>query len=535
MSGTATATKVRVIPAANRTFILEAGRPVFRKKRVAAYGRVSTDSDEQQESYEAQYNHYSKHIQQNPEWEFVDFYGDEAISGTSTKKRDGFNRMIKDALDGKIDYIITKAISRFARNTLDTLNNVRMLKERGIGVYFETQNIDTLDSKGEVLLTILAALAQDEIRCLSENVAWGKRSRYAEGKVFIPTKRFLGFEKDAEGNIIINEKEAATVRLIYKMFLEGKTAHYITKHLESTGILSPTGAETWYPRSVISILENEKYKGDALLQKKYVPDFLTKKVVKNDGVLPQFYVENSHPAIVSAEVWDMAQAEFKRRREKGRQLCGDNPLSGKIVCGECGGAFGSKQWHSNTKYQRTVWQCNEKYKTRGVKKCDLPHVNSDTITDAFISVFNEIYECRDEVLGNLETVISRALDEKKIRKTIEKLEMERGRLETEIKALITANATTPMNQDEYLKTYEELVSQYGQTEVDIQTQGETQQTQAARKGTAKAFIKALKKQTAVLTEFDEGLWHLLIDIVTVHAGRLVFRFKNEMEIERVIS
>ena len=245
--------------------------------KVAAYARVSTDTEEQISSYEAQVDYYTRYIKSKNNWEFIEVYTDEGISATNTKKRDGFNRMIKDALDKKIDLIVTKSVSRFARNTVDTLTTVRKLKEKGVEVYFEKENIYTLDSKGELLITIMSSIAQEESRSISENVTWGQRKRFADRKVSLPYKNFLGYEKGKDGVPKIIEKEAKIVRLIYRLFLEGKTISAITKHLTDNKIPTPAGKEKWYTTTVRSILTNEKYKGDALLQKCYTIDFLTKK------------------------------------------------------------------------------------------------------------------------------------------------------------------------------------------------------------------------------------------------------------------
>lgn len=271
------------------------------KKRVAAYARVSTDLEEQQTSYAAQVAYYTQHIKANAEWEFAGMYTDEGISATNTKRRDGFNRMFQDALEGHIDLIITKSVSRFARNTVDSLTTVRLLKEKGVEIYFEKENIYTLDSKGELLITIMSSLAQEESRSISENVAWGMHRRFAAGKVAMPYKQFLGYCKGPDGIPEIVPEEAAIVRRIYQLFLEGKTLFMIKKILMSEGITSPAGKNEWQTSTIRSILTNEKYKGDAVLQKTFCTDFLTKKMKKNEGELPQYYVSESHPAIVSTE------------------------------------------------------------------------------------------------------------------------------------------------------------------------------------------------------------------------------------------
>ena len=269
------------------------------KKRVAGYARVSTDTDEQQNSYEAQVDFYTNHIKSNSAWEFVGVYTDEGISATSTAKREGFKQMIADALDGKIDLILTKSVSRFARNTVDSLTTVRQLKEKGVEIYFEKESIYTLDSKGELLITIMSSLAQEESRSLSENVTWGQRKRMQDGKVSLPYGQFLGYEKGEDGLPKIVEAEAEIVRLIYKMYLNGKTVTAIASYLTARGVPTPAGKRKWNVSTVLSILQNEKYKGDALLQKKYTVDFLSKKTKVNEGEIPQYYVENSHPAIIT--------------------------------------------------------------------------------------------------------------------------------------------------------------------------------------------------------------------------------------------
>lgn len=327
---------------------------IHTQKRVAAYARVSTDTEEQLTSYEAQVDYYTRHIHANAEWKFIEVYTDEGISATSTKKRDGFNRMISDALAGKIDLILTKSVSRFARNTVDTLTNVLQLKEKGVEVYFEKENIYTLDSKGELLITIMSSLAQEESRSISENVTWGQRKRFADGKVSLPYKQFLGYEKGEDGFPKIVEEQAKIVRIIYKLFLEGHTPSGVARLLTAQGILTPSGKQKWQSSTVKSILTNEKYKGDAILQKKYTVDFLTKKQKVNEGEVPQYYVENSHPAIITPEVFDIVQHEMNRRKAIGytsRTSC----FSSKIICGECGGFYGSKVWHSTSKYRRTIW------------------------------------------------------------------------------------------------------------------------------------------------------------------------------------
>ena len=270
--------------------------------------------------------------------------------------------MIQDALDGKIDLIVTKSVSRFARNTVDTLVTVRKLKEKGIEVFFEKENINTLDSKGELLITIMSSLAQEESRAISENVTWGRRKRFSDGKLNLPYKQFLGYEKGKNGIPQIVETEAALVRRIYSLFMDGKTSCRIAKQLTDEGVPTPAGKVKWQASTINSILTNEKYKGAALLQKKFTVDFLTKKQKVNEGEVPQYYVEHSHEAIIDPLEFELVQAEFLRRKDIGRNYSGNSVFSSKIICGDCGQYFGSKVWQSNTKYRRTIWRCNDKYK-----------------------------------------------------------------------------------------------------------------------------------------------------------------------------
>lgn len=273
------------------------------KLRVAAYCRVSTDSDEQATSYEAQVEHYTEYIQKNPDWEFAGIYADDGISGTNTKKREEFNHMIDDCKAGNIDMVITKSISRFARNTLDCLKYIRQLKDMNIPVLFEKESINTLDAKGEVLITIMASLAQQESQSLSQNVKLGLQYRYQQGKVQINHNRFLGYTKDADGNLIIDPEQAEIVKRIYREYLEGLSMDKIAAGLERDGILTGAGGKRWHTSTINKILRNEKYIGDALLQKTYTTDFLNKTRVKNNGLVPQYYVEGNHEAIIPKDIY----------------------------------------------------------------------------------------------------------------------------------------------------------------------------------------------------------------------------------------
>ena len=285
------------------------------KNKVAAYARVSTYNDEQLNSLEAQKDYYEKKIRENPSWMFAGIYVDEGITGTSYAHRAEFLRMIEDCKNGKIDMVLTKSVSRFARNTVDALNVIRELKEIGVGVYFERENVWTLDSKGEFLITLLTSLAQEEARSISENTAWGIRKRFADGQYAVGYKHFLGYNAGFE----VNKEQAVFVRLIFRMYIQGYSTCRIAKILQEWEIKSPANGDRWHPSSVISILKNEKYKGDALLQKSFTVDFLTKKAKKNEGELQQYYVHEGHEAIIDAMAFDYTQTLITTRYLSGRE------------------------------------------------------------------------------------------------------------------------------------------------------------------------------------------------------------------------
>ena len=311
------------------------------KTRVAAYCRVSTDSDEQANSYEVQISHYTEFIKKNPEWELAGIFADDGISGTNTKKREEFNRMIEECMEGKIDMIITKSISRFARNTLDCLKYIRQLKDKSIPVFFEKENINTMDSKGEIMLTIMASLAQQESQSLSQNVKLGIQYRYQQGEVQVNHNRFLGYTKDEDKRLVIDPEGAEIVKRIYREYLEGASLLQIARGLEADRVLTAAGKAKWRPETLKKILQNEKYIGDALLQKTYTVDFLSKKRVKNNGIVPQYYVENSHEPIIPRDLFMQVQEEMVRRT---------NIRSGKS---------GKKRVYSS-KYALSSWIVNTK-------------------------------------------------------------------------------------------------------------------------------------------------------------------------------
>ena len=519
---------ITVIPASRNFSAGIITRQTLRKK-VAGYARVSTDHDEQFTSYTAQVDYYTQFIKSHADWEFVEVYTDEGISGTSTKRRDGFNRMIEDALAGKIDIIVTKSVSRFARNTVDSLITVRKLKEAGVVVFFEKENIWTDDSKGEVLITIMSSLAQEESRSISENVTWGRRKQFADGKVCLPYGRFLGYRKGPDNLPEIIPEEAEVVRRIYRLFMSGKTPSTIAKILTAEGIPTPAGCENWKTSTVVSILTNEKYKGDALLQKCFTVDFLTKKKKINEGEVPQYYVENSHPAIIAPAEFDAVQLEMQRRKNLGRRYSGQSILSARVVCGDCGDYFGPKVWHSNSKYRRVVWRCNSKFEDGHT--CNTPTLNEDDVKVRFLNAVNSLIKDRAALIEDLRVMQNALTNCDAIEAQIADFTTDMDVLVEAIRKHITENATTALDQEEYEAKYNSLMRRY---EYAKKRHDELVRQRTERENKAMligGFMFAMMERDQPLVEFDDHLWLVTIDYVTAyHDGRLVFKFKNGLEI-----
>lgn len=334
--------------------------------RVAAYCRVSTDSEEQLNSYNAQITYYTEKIAATPEWTMVRLYADEGITGTSMKRRKEFLKMLRDCDRGKIDLIITKSVSRFGRNTLDGLDTVRRLKRKGIGVFFEKENVNTLYMDNEMILTFMMSQAQAESESPSGNVKWSHRRNFKDGKVYYHYASFLGYRKGADGLPEIDPDEAAVVRRIFARYLMGQSVRQICRDLTADGIKTAQGGDSWHDSVVQNMLKNEKYIGDALLQKTYMADLFTHEQRKNMGELPKYYVHECHPAIIDRETFQRVQEELARRSSLRKtssktktelgKYCGKYVLSELLVCGECGSPYRRVIW-SRPEGKRVVWRC----------------------------------------------------------------------------------------------------------------------------------------------------------------------------------
>lgn len=522
--------KVTVIPSTINP-ITQIPIHVNQIKKVAAYARVSTNSDEQYTSYEAQVNFYQKYIQEKPDWEYTEVYADEGLSGTTTKKRTEFNRMIKDALNGKINLIITKSISRFARNTLDTISYVRKLKAKGIEVYFEKENLWTLDPKSELILTIMASIAQEESRSISQNVTWGKRVGFQEGKVSFAYKRFLGYKKE-DDKIVIDEDQAVIVKMIYRMFLvEGKTPTGIAKYLKSQHIKTPSGKSVnWTKNTITSILTNEKYKGDALLQKTYTVNYLDHTKAVNKGQIPQYYVENNHPAIIDRDTWEQVQIEIKRRNKLGAHYSSSDVFASKLICEDCGGFYGKKKWHANSKYARFVYQCNNKFH-KGKDKCKTPHLNEEAVKKKFIKAYNLMAKDKQRVINDTEDIIRLLTDTTQIDSDITRTENEMVVITELVNKLVKENSKTDTDIDNYNKKYEKLSARYDKLQVQLDELIIEKKSKQGQKQKMHTFIKNLKESEDELADWNERIWMLMVESALVHRdSSITFRYRNSEEV-----
>ena len=388
------------------------------RQRVAAYCRVSTDSEEQINSYTAQKAYYTQKIEESPDWELAGIFADEGITGTSMKKRKEFNRMITACKRGGIDLILTKSLSRFARNTVDCLETVRMLKARGIGVIFEKENINTLTESSEFLITLFSGFAQAESESLSSNIQLGIRMAMKEGKVNFHYRSMLGYRRGADGKPEIVPEEAEVVRRIYRRYLEGCSEGQIQRELTQDGIATAKGVKAWSHQIVHNILTNEKYAGDALLQKTFTTDCISKKVKKNTGELPQYYIKDNHPAIIPRDIYQQVQEEMARRTSKRKILqksgkteqgkySAKYALSERLVCGECGSPYKRCTWARNG-VKRIVWRCVSRLEF-GKKYChNSPSMAEDKLHTAILTVLNRVVEASDGLQDELAETLRKA-------------------------------------------------------------------------------------------------------------------------------
>ncbi|MEE4571047.1 recombinase family protein [Paenibacillus polymyxa] len=540
MAQAATAKKVVIVPI--KTLDIVEGIQSIQKKKVAAYCRVSTDSEEQKESYTNQVNHYTQYIQNNLEWEMADIYADEGISGTNTKNRTHFNRMIQDARNGKLDLILVKSISRFARNTLDLLKYVRELKSLGVAVFFERENINTLDTTGEVLLTILSSLAQDESRNISENSRWGILRGFQNGKVFCNTTRFLGYDKDEHGELVINEPEAEIVRRIYEEYLDGKSYQAIARGLMRDHIKTVTGGDTWWDSSITLILTNEKYYGALLQQKTVTVDFLTHKRIKNKGQEQQYFIEDNHEPIVSKEIFEAVQKEKKRRAKLKGSVMGESKrysnkyaLSSKVYCGCCGVIFKRRTWNSNNPSKKVVWQCRTNV-NEGKAACAAKAVDEQVVHSAFVRLFNRMYENKERLIKTLKGNIVSVLSSRVEQETLLDIEGKMQQLKSDLKELVNLKLRNQIDETIYDEETNRLSSELNELRQQLLILEEEKDRKEKVKERVDEIIQVLSSRQDILEQFDDNLFNALVEKITILSpAHFVFTLKSGMSIDEIIE
>lgn len=491
------------------------------KLRVAAYCRVSTEYEEQNSSYQTQVSHYTNYILNHDGWDLVNVYADDGISGTNTKKREQFNQMIEDCMAGKIDLIITKSISRFARNTLDCLHYIRQLKEKNIAVYFEKENIKTTDAKGEVLLTIMASLAQQESQSLSQNVKLGLQYRYQQGKVMVNHNWFLGYTKDEEGHLIVDPEQAKIVKRIYYEYLEGYSCKQIARRLTTDGIPNGAGNTKWGDSNIASILKNEKYIGDALLQKSYTIDFLTKKRIRNQGIMPQYYIKDDHEAIIPKDLFRRVQEERKRRRAGIKVPCGKTRhynnrtcFSLKVFCGRCGDIYHRVAYnYSDENGQVVKWLCMTGH-DHDLVTCHGRAISERQLKEVCLRAFNKIIEPNKEFQAKLQNNIRHAINQVNEEQAT-KLDRELDRLQILL-----------INQTPHSKDYDKISDEFNriqQQRDELQLTLDRQNEVVQKNVNLQNFIDINSKQ---LNEFDEHLVRQLIKKITIQETYCEVEFQN---------
>ena len=508
------------IPASMRE---NAGRKnTVRKLRVAAYCRVSTEEEEQQGSFEIQKLYYTEKINSTPEWEVAGIYADDGISGVHTKKRDGFNQMIQDCKKRKIDLILTKSISRFARNTLDSIQYVRMLKQMGIAVVFEKENINTATMNSEMILTVLSAFAQAESESISQNVARGKRMGYKHGKFAFPYGRIIGYRKGADGKPEIIPEQAEVIRLIFNSYLQGDSLQSIKTKLETAGALTARGNTEWSAQSIQRILQNEKYCGDVLLQKTFTEDVLTGVHKKNTGQLPQYYIENYHEGIVSKQIFREVQAEIGRRnsksaanqrkRRRGRYNS-KYALTERLVCGDCGSPYKRVTWNIHGRKQ-IVWRCVNRIEY-GTKFCgSSPSIPEEKLHRAILKAVQDLAaNFTDEVAAQINGILHSIQTGESIKPNLqEQLEQTQQEFDRLLEMSLDFDEDTPFLDNRLKKLNNKIKSLKKAIEES-----------AARQEKARQPEMLLSAKDLQILEYDDALTARIIEKITV-------RSRNEIEI-----
>lgn len=501
--------------------------------RIAAYARVSTDRDEQEFSFERQKEHFTQVISaRSAEWKMVGIYADEGITGTKADKRPDFKRMVQDCRDGKIDKILVKSISRFARNTVDTLNTIRELRDMGIGVIFESENFDTLTPGGEVLLTILAAIAEQESRTMSMSIKWAYQRKFQRGDVVLHTAQQLGYRRvgmDENKQLIyeIVEEEAKIVRRIYDEFLEGVSITDICRNLEADGITTKRGKKHWHPGSVLGILQNEKYTGNAILGKTFKRDVLSKRI-KSDGIEnPVYYVENTHPAIIDVLTFERAKAEIQRRKEAPSTAVGSSrytskyPFSGLLECAECGSKLRRQIWTTGTRKKIPCWGCSNRI-VNGREKCDSHHIKESVLEATYLAALNELIRNASEVTDAVKKSVAKVLDQDSPEQ-IETIDAKIDEIQANTLKANRAKRRFEITEEEY----DRRIKEYEDQQLNLVAERKRLQENQGKYAAVYAWIKALE-ETALdgnaITSIDATTLKLLVERFIVKKDGIEVRF-----------
>jgi len=495
------------------------------KKRVAAYCRVSTDSEEQMTSYNAQLKHFKDEIGKNPEWEFAGIFADEGITGTSLKKRDEFNKMIKLCHKGKIDYIVTKSFQRFARNTVDSMLTIRELKAIGIGIYFETEKLDTLKVDNEFMIGVFSLMSQAESEKISQNVRWGQDRAIMQGRIAIQYNRLLGYRKGESGQPEIVESEAQTVRLIFQMYLDGASIGKIVQYLTERNIPSKTDKGKWAKNIVQKILTNEKYHGAILTNKTFRTDCFNRTVIKNVGQRQQVYIENHHPAIISKSTFDLIQEERARRNSldaasvntitnTGRYT-NKYALSDLTVCGDCGTRYRRTTWSKNGK-KKIIWRCIERL-TGGAKKIckHSPSIEESVLHDAITQALAEIEHNKDYLIGVLKLGLNKMFTGSNLVAEENNIKNKIAENNKIILDLISANSKSNEGADYLDARCKELSDEISQLEMQLDEMKITQRAVELNNEKLNRMINYLDSAKLNDKFFDEEFTRRVVDKVTV--------------------
>ncbi|WP_313413247.1 recombinase family protein [Sedimentibacter sp.] len=507
-----------------------------KKLKVAAYCRVSTLLEQQEGSYEAQVDYYTEKINSNPNWKCAGIFADDGKSATQTKKRDDFNAMIDACMAGKVDLVLTKSVSRFARNTVDALQFIRKLKEKNIPVIFEKEGVNTMESGGELLITILSSQAQEESRNISENTRWGLTRRFENGIISVNHKKFLGYTKDEDGNLIVVPEEAVIVKRIFREYLKGSSILQIAKGLEADGIKTVTGLEHWHPGTINNMLSNEKFCGDVCMQKTYTIDFLTKKKVKNEGYAPQYYIEDNHEAIIAKELFHQVQVEKARRaslnkaavtrktnkaKKEKSKYSSKYVLTDLMVCAECGHAYRRQTWSKYGK-KSAVWRCEDRLKNGTSSKCNnSPTLKEEQLHDAIMNAINDVVENSGDFIETFRENVIRVIGNYSTEGITTEYDDQIDVLQKQMLKLIEDNAKQGAVSEDFDEAYRHISEQINELKKAKIKLVQAQKQAENYKQRVEALDKAMTTVNPKVREFDQELVKRLIQSIRVHKGMKV--------------